>query len=358
MGLASISCNSPPVSRKLDPLSWGRFVLLNKLESGFLLFQTEQGLVAVEPSFWQRVYLLWTFRNFRQLSLPLLNERQTTLINSLFREQGTVVSDEYEPSLKIGVVERFVPPAIDIVAALEIGVVENFGPPALEIAAAPAIGATQAAETDASPALEATLPEPTAEQFIAPPDFYVPLPEISIAAEPAMESDVPPAVKWEELAEEGTQIDHAEFAPGNTLGRAFAPAVSRPILSWPVLSWLKPASPKLAPSNPAESAPAASSPKMSRVEIFGFAAAIGALSLCAFFIVAFHRLGAVPGSQAPTSPPQVSSPDSPSSPGPTPVADNPVDREFRPRQSRRRNSRRRQSSRPESRRREFPHRGG
>ena len=153
-------------------------MLLNKLESGFLLFQTEQGLVAVEPSFWQRVYLLWTFRNFRQLSLPLLNERQTTLINSLFREQGTVVSDEYEPSLKIGVVERFVPPAIDIVAALEIGVVENFVPPALEIAAAPAIGATQAAETDASPALEATLPEPTAEQFIAPPDFHVALPEI------------------------------------------------------------------------------------------------------------------------------------------------------------------------------------
>ena len=74
--------------RKLHPVSRGRFVLLNKLESGFLLFQTQQGLVAVEPSFWERVYLLWTFRNFRELSLPLLNSRQTALINNLFRRQA------------------------------------------------------------------------------------------------------------------------------------------------------------------------------------------------------------------------------------------------------------------------------
>jgi hypothetical protein len=84
------------VSRKLHPVSRGRFMLLNKLESGFLLFQTQQGLVAVEPSFWQRVYLLWTFRNFRQLSLPLLNPRQTALINSLFRQHAAVVPHEYE----------------------------------------------------------------------------------------------------------------------------------------------------------------------------------------------------------------------------------------------------------------------
>ncbi|SPE30652.1 hypothetical protein SBA5_80024 [Candidatus Sulfotelmatomonas gaucii] len=71
MGLSSIGCDWTPVSRKLHPVLRGGFVLLNKLESGFLLFQTQRGLVAVEPSFWQRVYLLWTFRNFRQLSLEL-----------------------------------------------------------------------------------------------------------------------------------------------------------------------------------------------------------------------------------------------------------------------------------------------
>jgi hypothetical protein len=169
------------VTRKLHPVSRGKFVLLNKLESGFLLFLTQQGLVAVEPSFWERVYLLWTFRNFRQLSLPLLNPRQAALINNLFREHAAPVSDDYEPSLKIGL----------------IGVVENFVPSASEIGTARAIGAAPAAEIDASPAMEADLPEQNAEQYVA--RHFAP-PEIPIAAEPAIEVDVPPAVKWEEAA--------------------------------------------------------------------------------------------------------------------------------------------------------------
>ena len=255
----------------------GGFVLLNKLESGFLLFQTQQGLVAVEPSFWQRVYLLWTFRNFRQLSLPLLNPRQTTLINSLFRENATVVSDEYEPSLEIGVVENFVSPAIEI-------------------------GATLAAETDASPAVKEGLLEQTAEQYVAPA-------VIPIAAAPAMEADVPPAVKWEETEEEGTRIDGAEIAPNDDLDRSFAPTSS-----W----W------RLASSNLAASEPAASRFQVSKIGISMFAVAIGALSLCVCFIVAFHRIGAVPDPQAHSSPPQPTSPDSPSVSGPTSIAENPA----------------------------------
>jgi hypothetical protein len=250
-------------------------VLLNKLESGFLLFQTQQGLVAVEPSFWQRVYLLWTFRNFRQLSLPLLNSRQTALINNLFRQHAAVVSHEYEPSLEIGVVENFVPPAIEI-------------------------GATLAAETDASPAVKEELLEQTAGQYVAPA-------VIPIAAAPAMKADVPPAVKKEKAEKEG--IDRAEIAPKNALGRFFAP----------IISWLR-----LASSNLAAPKPAASRPQVSRIVISRFAAAIGALSLCVCFIVAFHRIGAVPGSQAHSSPPQLNSPDSPSAPGPTSVAENPA----------------------------------
>jgi hypothetical protein len=253
-------------------MAWGRFVLLNKLESGFLLFQTQQGLVAVEPSFWQRVYLLWTFRNFRQLSLPLLNSRQTALINNLFGQHAAVVSHEYEPSLEIGVVENFVPPAIEI-------------------------GATLAAKTDASPAVKAKLPEQTSGHYVAPP-------VIPIAAAPAMKADVPPAVKKEKAEKEGTVIDRAETAPKNALDRPFAP----------IISWLRLAASK----------PAASRPQVSRIVISRFAAAIGALSLCVCLIVAFHRIGAVPGSQAHSSPPQLNSPDSPSAPGPTSVAENPA----------------------------------
>ena len=256
-------------------------MLLNKLESGFLLLKTQQGLVVVEPSFWQRVYLLWTFRNFRQLSLPLLNPRQIALINNLFRQHAPVVSSEYEPSLEIGVVENFVPPAIKIEAT-----------PAMII--------------DASPAVKANLPEQTAGQYDASP-------VISIATAPAMMTDVQPAMEEEEAEEEGTVIDRAEFVPSNALDRSFAPR-----FPWPIFSKLKLPSSKLAASKPA-----ASPPQVSRIVMYRFAAAIGALSLCACLILAFHRTGAVPGSQAHNSPPQLNQPDPPSMPEPTPVAEDP-----------------------------------
>ena len=291
-------------------------MLLNKLESGFLLFQTRQGLVAVEPSFWQRVYLLWTFRNFRQLSLPLLNSRQAALINNLFLEHVAVVSDEYEPRLEIGVVENFVPPAVEIDAAL-------------------------AAKTDASLAMKTKLPEQEAEQDVAPR-------VMPIAAAPAFEFDVPPAMNEVEAEKVGAVIDRVEIAPTavsqllppeatsaewlfpqekatlhcgqkrlhqlrnrskNALDRLFAP----------IVSWLR-----LASSHLAASRPAASRPQVSRIAMSRFAAAIGALSLFVCFIVALHRIGTVPGSQARNSPPQLNSPDSPSAPGPAPVDENPA----------------------------------
>ncbi len=256
-------------------------MLLNKLESGFLLFQTQQGLVAVEPSFWQRVYLLWTFRNFRQLSLPLLNPRQIALINSLFRQHGAVVSDDFEPSL-------------------EIGLVENFAPPESES------GATLTARTDVPPAVKEELHEQTAESYVEPP-------AVSIESAPAIEGDVPPAVRWEDAEEEGTEIDYAEIAPRSTLDRLFAPKAS----------WLRSARSNPAASNLESSGPEESTSHVSRIAIFRFAAAIGALSLCAFFIFAFHRVGAVSGSPAHNSSPQLNAPEPPSAPEPTPVAENP-----------------------------------
>jgi outer membrane biosynthesis protein TonB len=92
-------------------------VFLNRLQSGFLLFETQHGLVRVELSLWQRIYLLWTFRNFRQLSIPLLNPRQRTLVNALFRSNAGVVSHSDNPLPVIGVVENFVPPTVRIDAS-------------------------------------------------------------------------------------------------------------------------------------------------------------------------------------------------------------------------------------------------
>ena len=92
-------------------------MFLDKLESGFLLFQTRQGMVRVELSLWQRIYLLWTFRNFRRLSIPLLNSRQRTLVNALFHNNEGAVSHSYDPLLVIGVVENFVLLTVQTVAS-------------------------------------------------------------------------------------------------------------------------------------------------------------------------------------------------------------------------------------------------
>ncbi len=85
-------------------------MLLDRLQSGFLLYETPQKLMRVELSLQQRIYLLWTFRNFRQLSVPLLNAREQALVNALFRKDADVVLDSYDPEFVIGVVEKFVPP--------------------------------------------------------------------------------------------------------------------------------------------------------------------------------------------------------------------------------------------------------
>ena len=92
-------------------------MFLNRLQSGFLLFETQRGLVRVELSLWQRIYLLWTFRNFRKLSIPLLNPRQRTLVNALFRNNADVVSHSDNPLPVIGVVEDFVPLTVRIDAS-------------------------------------------------------------------------------------------------------------------------------------------------------------------------------------------------------------------------------------------------
>jgi len=109
-------------------------MLLDKLESGFLLFETPQGLVGVQLSLRQRLYLLWTFRNFRQLSVALLNSRQRALVHALFHSHADVVSHSHDPLLVIGVVEKFVPPPIETLAEKE----ERQEEPVEEVVAQPA----------------------------------------------------------------------------------------------------------------------------------------------------------------------------------------------------------------------------
>ncbi len=60
-------------------------MLLDKLESGIVALETEYGPVYVQPSGWQRLYLLWTFRHFNSLPLKTLNSRQRKLVERLPR---------------------------------------------------------------------------------------------------------------------------------------------------------------------------------------------------------------------------------------------------------------------------------
>lgn len=60
-------------------------VIAQKICSGLVELRTNGGLLYASPSVWQRIYLLWTFRNFRRLPQQVLNKRQRQLIQTLGR---------------------------------------------------------------------------------------------------------------------------------------------------------------------------------------------------------------------------------------------------------------------------------
>jgi TonB family protein len=73
-------------------------------------FDTGRGLVYAQASGWARVYLLWTFRNFRSLPQKVLNPRQQELITALYRTSSQTSPRQFDDAL-IGTVEGFIPPA-------------------------------------------------------------------------------------------------------------------------------------------------------------------------------------------------------------------------------------------------------
>lgn len=60
-------------------------VIAQKIRSGLVELRTSSGLLYASPSVWQRIYLLWTFRNFHRLPQQVLNKRQWQLIETLGR---------------------------------------------------------------------------------------------------------------------------------------------------------------------------------------------------------------------------------------------------------------------------------
>jgi hypothetical protein len=103
-GLATALCLTLFLSGKARALMW-----IERLLYGVLRLLTPFGPRYLSPSFPERVYLLWTFRNFTSLPVVVLNHRQQKLVDRLCTQQKFVsLSFEnggFEQPL-IGTVER------------------------------------------------------------------------------------------------------------------------------------------------------------------------------------------------------------------------------------------------------------
>ena len=88
-------------------------MLIDKLAAGVVQVQTPIGPRYVMPSFVQRVYLLWMFRNFPILPHAVLSGRQQRMIDRMCSEQrfaSLAYADGMDEAPVIGTVERR-PPA-------------------------------------------------------------------------------------------------------------------------------------------------------------------------------------------------------------------------------------------------------
>ncbi len=84
-------------------------MLIEKLAAGVVQVQTPIGPRYVMPSFLQRVYLLWMFRNFPILPHAVLNGRQQRMIDRMCSEQrfaSMAYADGMDEAPVIGTVER------------------------------------------------------------------------------------------------------------------------------------------------------------------------------------------------------------------------------------------------------------
>lgn len=80
------NCNSS--ARNLNILEIGMWI--EKLVSGVLRVLTPLGPRYLKPSFAQRLYLLWVFRNFETLPAKVLTSRQHRFIENLYAQDRFV----------------------------------------------------------------------------------------------------------------------------------------------------------------------------------------------------------------------------------------------------------------------------
>ena len=89
---------------------------LEKLSQGMLRVLTPLGPRYVNPSFWQRLYLVWLFRNFHILPVKVLSPWQQRRVERMCVQHGFVAPDlddlvilgtlEQRPPLELNTVPR------------------------------------------------------------------------------------------------------------------------------------------------------------------------------------------------------------------------------------------------------------
>jgi TonB family protein len=247
----------------------GWCVLLERLESGFLLFETPEGRVPVDLSLWQRAYLLWTFRNFRRLSLPLLNSRQAAMVRTIAQKNAGSISRSYDPSLVIGIVESF---------KLPTGAVSK------EIEAKPELSPVTKTATTNDATLELA-------QGHEQPAWNVELFDKRQSEIGAM-----PKTAWLESVR--SRIDL--FKPLRAGLKSLTPV-------WSILDSLKQGLPKLGLSGRRWIRSEWPKATLKNFSASGLVTASGVLFLCIGSVIAWHRMGAVAGSEAHSRPNQIES---------------------------------------------------
>jgi TonB family protein len=100
--------------------------------------ETDQGVVYAPASGWDRVFLLWTFRNFRSLPQNVLGPRQRRLIASLYRAASNYDSHELHDAFVVGTVESFKPSSLSrLSSSVEVGTLVAVEKKWLTVAATP-----------------------------------------------------------------------------------------------------------------------------------------------------------------------------------------------------------------------------
>ena len=79
-----------------------------KIRTGLVELRTKSGSLYISPSLWERVCLLWTFRNFHSLPKQVLNRREQHLVEKLCRT-GIVRRAPVTRASVIGTVENIEP---------------------------------------------------------------------------------------------------------------------------------------------------------------------------------------------------------------------------------------------------------